>query len=77
MRVAIINHNSYLESANTTISNKIYSAFCGRFIPYKRMKGEAFEKGRHVGVFFLDEKNPELVNKILNLIENESRKDLG
>ena len=77
MKVAIVNHNSYIESANEKISNKIEKCFCGRFVPYKIQKDEAFEDGKHIGVFLLDEKNPELINKIINLIKDESRKNMG
>ena len=76
MKVAIINHNPML-GINSSISNKICDSFCGRYIPYKIRETDDIADGKHVGVFFLDEKNPELVNKILNLIKNESRKNLG
>ena len=77
MKIAIINNNPFIESANEAISNKIYNVFCGRYIPYKVKDLKDLKEGKHVGVFFLAEKNPELVNKIINLIEYESRKDLG
>jgi hypothetical protein len=77
MKIAIINHNNHLESANSKISHKIYNVFCGRYVPYKISKGDTIEEGKHVGVFFLAEKNPELVNKILNLIKDESRENMG
>ena len=76
MKIAIINHNPIL-GINSSISNKIYDSFCGRYVPYKIREVKDIENGKHVGVFFLDEKNPELVNKIINLIKDESRKDLG
>ena len=77
MKIAIINKNPFIESANEAISNKIYNAFCGRYVPYKVQDIKDLQKGKHVGVFFLAEKKPELVEKIINLIEYESRKDLG
>ena len=76
MKIAIVNHNPVL-GINNSISNKVYDSFCGRYVPYKVRDVKDIEDSKHVGVFFLDEKNPELVNKILNLIKNESRKDLG
>jgi hypothetical protein len=77
MKIVIVNHNGFIESANEKISNKIEKCFCGRYVPYKIQKREAFQDGKHVGIFFLDEKNPELVNKIINLIKDESGKNLG
>ena len=76
MKIAIVNHNPVL-GINNSISNKVYDCFCGRYVPYKVRDVKGIEDSKHVGVFFLDEKNPELVNKILNLIKNECRKDLG
>ena len=77
MKVVIVNHNGFVESANEKISNKIEQCFCGRYVPYKIQKSGTFQDGKHVGIFFLDEKNPELVNKIINLIKDESRKNMG
>ena len=77
MKIAIINNNHFIESANEAISNKIYNTFCGRYVPYKVQDIKYLQKGKHVGVFFLAEKKPVLVEKIINLIEYESRKDLG
>ena len=77
MKIAVINKNPFDESANERISNKVYNSFCGRYVPYKIQNIEDIQEGKHVGVFFLAEKNPELVNKIINLIKDESRKDMG
>ena len=77
MKVAIINKNPFIESANEKISSKIYNVFCGRYVPYKVQDLKDIQEGKHVGIFFLAEKNPELVNKIINLIKDESRKDMG
>ena len=71
MKIAIVG------SLHEEVSNKIADCFCGRYVPYNIQKSEAFRDGKHVGIFFLDEKNPELVNKIINLIKDESRENLG
>jgi len=76
MKIAIINNNIGIQADNK-ISDNIYNSFCGRYIPYKINDIKNLQKGKHVGVFILNEDNPEIMNKILNLIKNESRKDLG
>jgi len=76
MKIAIINSNIGIQADNK-ISDNIYYSFCGRYIPYKINNIKNIKKGKHVGVFILNENNPELMDKILNLIKNESRKNLG
>jgi len=72
MKVAIINCPK-----ENNLGKRLYSAFCARWIPYRIDKGEPLKEGKHTGVMFFDDKNPELVNKIINYIEDEIRKDLG
>ena len=72
MKVAIINCPT-----EAGLSVRLYNAFCAKWIPYHIEKVEEVKEGKHTGVIFFDEKNPELVNKIINLIKDESRKNLG
>ena len=74
MKVAIIDHQ--VETGGTLV-NKVCNCFCGKYAPYKVRNVNEIKEGSHAGVFFIDEENTELVNKILNLIKNESRKNLG
>jgi len=76
MKVVIINKNENL-GVNIKLTNKIENCFCGRYAPYIINSGSDIKEGRHVGLLLLGEKNPELINKIINLIKNESRKNLG
>jgi hypothetical protein len=76
MKIAIINNNIGV-SADNKISDNIYESFCGRYVPYKINNTNNLQNGKHVGVFILDEKNPELISKIIKFIENESRKNMG
>lgn len=74
MKVALIDHQ--IETGGTLV-NKVSNCFCGKYAPYKVRDISDIKEGSHAGVFFIDEENKELTNKILNLIKNESRKDLG
>jgi len=76
MKIAVINNNIGV-SADNKISDNIYESFCGRYIPYKINSVKDLQKGKHVGVFILNEKDPELISRIIKFIENESRKDMG
>lgn len=76
MKIAIINNNIGV-SADNKISDNIYESFCGRYVPYKINNVDSLQKGKHVGVFILDERNPDLINKVIKFIENESRKNMG
>tara|TARA_R110001592_G_scaffold247748_1_gene509841 strand:+ start:1474 stop:1677 length:204 start_codon:yes stop_codon:yes gene_type:complete len=67
MRIAIINN------ARPSANEKIKNAFCGKYVPYKINNIEEIEDKKHIGIVIIDKDNPELINKIINLIKNESR----
>ena len=55
------------------MAQKIENVFCGRYVPYQVSDVDKIEDKKHVGIVLMDETNPELINKIINLIKNESR----
>ncbi len=67
MRIAILN------GPNLKMAQKIENVFCGRYVPYQVSDVDKIEDKKHVGIVLIDETNPELINKIINLIKNESR----
>lgn len=68
MRIAILNGPKF------NMAQKIENVFCGRYVPYQvGLDVDKIEDKKHVGIVLIDETNPELINKIINLIKNESR----
>ncbi len=67
MRIAILNGPKF------KMAQKIENVFCGRYVPYQVSDVDKIEDKKHVGIVLIDETNPELINKIINLIKNESR----
>ena len=72
VRVAIINCPRELG-----LHWRLINSFCAKWIPYHIEDEGGLKEGKHTGVIFFDEKNPELVKKIINLIQDESRKNMG
>ena len=72
MRVTIINCPRELG-----LHGRLRNSFFSYLVEYYIEDECVLKEVKQMVVIFFDEKNPELVKKIINLIQDESRKNMG